>query len=121
MSSISKTSRVEQSVLIAGNEAIGLLIARNLTRNLLHVDLKYYIVRELWKNKEVDYVYINTIAQLADLFTKPLPRDRFQQLRQAMGMTTLSSEWVGVYLLILGYVEHSRVDFSLKNKWECWM
>ena len=57
-----------------------------------HVDLKYFFVRELWEKKEVDYVYINTIAQLADLFTKPLPRDRFQLLHQAMGMTTLSSE-----------------------------
>ena len=57
-----------------------------------HVDLKYFFVRELWEKKEVNYVYINTIAQLADLFTKPLPQDMFQQLRRAMGMTTLSSK-----------------------------
>lgn len=42
-----------------------------------HVDLKYFFVRELWERLEVDYVYINTAAQLADLFTRPLPHDRF--------------------------------------------
>ena len=31
-----------------------------------HVDLKYFFIRELWEKKEVDYVYINTIALLAD-------------------------------------------------------
>ena len=77
-------------------------------RQTKHDDLKYLFVRELWEKKEVDYVYINTIAQLADLFTKPLPRDKFQQLRQAMGMTTLSSEWVGAYLLSLDWTFKSR-------------
>ena len=57
-----------------------------------HVDMKYFFVRELWEKKEVDYVQINTIAQIVDLFTKPLPRDMFQLLCRAMGMTTLTFE-----------------------------
>ena len=49
---------------------------------------KHYDVRVHWfrshLNKEIQVVKVDTTLQLADLFTKPLPRDQFQKLRKLL-------------------------------------
>jgi hypothetical protein len=48
--------------------------------NSKHIDLKYYSVREKVKHKELDVVKINTLKQLADPFTRPLPLQHFKSM-----------------------------------------
>lgn len=50
-------------------------------RRTKHIDVKYHFIREKYHDKTVDITYINSNEQLADIFTKALPRDRFEKLR----------------------------------------
>ncbi|CAG4980331.1 unnamed protein product [Colias eurytheme] len=51
-----------------------------------HIDVKYKFVKEKFQENEIDLSYICTNEQCADIFTKPLPRVRFQYLRDKMGV-----------------------------------
>ena len=45
-----------------------------------HIAIKYHYLREVEANGDIQLKYCNTENQLADIFTKALPRDRFQLL-----------------------------------------
>jgi hypothetical protein len=57
-----------------------------------HIDIKYHHVRERIANGEVSVSFIPTSKQLADIFTKGLPKPSFTSLRDALGIR--SSEGV---------------------------
>ena len=46
-----------------------------------HIAIKYHYVRVLVEDKQVKMEYIHTKEQIADIFTKPLPKDTYQYLR----------------------------------------
>jgi len=43
-------------------------------------------IRDALQDGEIDLLYCKTEEQLADIFTKPLARDRFEYLRKALGV-----------------------------------
>ncbi|GJU98385.1 hypothetical protein Tco_1327656 [Tanacetum coccineum] len=45
-----------------------------------HIDVRYHFIREQVENGTVELYFFRTEYQLADIFTKPLPRDRFNFL-----------------------------------------
>ena len=45
-----------------------------------HIDIKYMFVREMIQKKKIKIHYIPSRDQIADLFTKPLPRGLFEDL-----------------------------------------
>lgn len=45
-----------------------------------HIDVKYHFIREKYDEGVVKPMYVSSELQLADLFTKPLPKPRFQKL-----------------------------------------
>jgi hypothetical protein len=51
-----------------------------------HFNIKLYFLREVQKNGDVRLIYCKSEEQLADLFTKPLPVNRFEFLRQKIGV-----------------------------------
>ncbi|KAE8729671.1 hypothetical protein F3Y22_tig00003435pilonHSYRG00075 [Hibiscus syriacus] len=55
-------------------------------RKTKHFNIKLYFLREVQKNGEVSLLYCSTNDQLADIFTKALPRSRFESLRKALGV-----------------------------------
>ena len=55
-----------------------------------HIAIKYHFVRELVQDKEIRLEYVNSKEQIADIFTKPLPKDAFLYLRGRLGVTPLS-------------------------------
>ena len=49
-----------------------------------HIPIKYHYLRELVANKKIRLQYIQTQEQAANIFTKPLNRDVFENLRQKL-------------------------------------
>ena len=51
-----------------------------------HIDVRFHYVREVVESKQIKIEYIQTSDQLADLFTKPLPKVQFYKLREEMNI-----------------------------------
>ncbi|KAL0311880.1 UNVERIFIED_CONTAM: Retrovirus-related Pol polyprotein from transposon RE1 [Sesamum radiatum] len=52
-----------------------------------HIDIKYHALREATTRGEIELKYCSTEEQLADMFTKALPRDKFEELRTKIGVS----------------------------------
>ncbi|GJU28872.1 hypothetical protein Tco_1172461 [Tanacetum coccineum] len=57
-----------------------------------HIDVRYHFIKEQVKNGIVELYFVLTEYQLADIFTKPLPRERFNFLIEKLGMRSMSPE-----------------------------
>nr|GFB43182.1 Gag-Pol polyprotein [Tanacetum cinerariifolium] len=55
-----------------------------------HIDVRYYFIKEKVKKGIVELFFVETEYQLADLFTKALPVERFQYLVRRLGMRCLT-------------------------------
>ena len=51
-----------------------------------HIDIRYHFIREIIERKEVEPEYCATQNMIADIFTKGLPRPKFEELRHLMGV-----------------------------------
>nr|GEU65409.1 ribonuclease H-like domain-containing protein [Tanacetum cinerariifolium] len=57
-----------------------------------HIDVRYYFIKEKVENGIVELFFVGTEYQLADLFTKALPEERFKYLVRRLGMRCLTPE-----------------------------
>lgn len=64
-----------------------LLLAKNpvFHERTKHINVKYYYIRDLIEKQIIDLLYINTIKQKADGFTKPLERVKFNYFLEHLG------------------------------------
>ena len=51
-----------------------------------HIALKHHFIREAIEDGEIQLEFCRSEQQLADLFTKALPKEKFQLLREAIGV-----------------------------------
>ena len=51
-----------------------------------HFNIKFYFLREVQKNGEVMLVYCKTENQVADIFTKSFHVNRFEFLKEKLGV-----------------------------------
>ena len=56
---------------------------------LKHLDVKYHWIREAVEVGDIKVTYVPTDDNIADIFTKALPRPRFEKLRTLMGILPL--------------------------------
>ncbi|GJW70632.1 hypothetical protein Tco_0127549 [Tanacetum coccineum] len=54
-----------------------------------HIDIRYHFIKEQVENGIVELYFVRTEYQLADIFTKPLPRERFNFLIDKLGMRSI--------------------------------
>ena len=54
-----------------------------------HINIKYHYVRKTILDGYVTLDYCSTEQMIADLITKPLPRDRFETLQNLMELESL--------------------------------
>ncbi|GJZ48213.1 reverse transcriptase domain-containing protein [Tanacetum coccineum] len=57
-----------------------------------HIDIRHHFIREQVEKGVVELYFVTTDYQLADIFTKALPRERFEFLLLRLGMKSMSSE-----------------------------
>ncbi|GJX61335.1 retrovirus-related pol polyprotein from transposon TNT 1-94 [Tanacetum coccineum] len=57
-----------------------------------YIDIRYHFIKEQVENGILDLYVVRTEYQLADIFTKPLPRERFNFLIDKLGMRSMSPE-----------------------------
>ncbi|GKA10850.1 retrovirus-related pol polyprotein from transposon TNT 1-94 [Tanacetum coccineum] len=57
-----------------------------------HIDVRYHFIKEQVEKGIVELFFVGTEYQLADLFTKALPEDRFKYLVRRLGMRCLTPE-----------------------------
>lgn len=57
-----------------------------------HIDVRYHFVREKLMEGIFTLNYVRSEDQLADIFTKALPKVRFQNLRSKLGITSIESK-----------------------------
>ena len=53
-----------------------------------HIPNKYHFLREQVLEQKVKLEYVPSKEQVADIFTKPLPREAFEYLRQKLGVVS---------------------------------
>ncbi|GKE24038.1 retrovirus-related pol polyprotein from transposon TNT 1-94 [Tanacetum coccineum] len=57
-----------------------------------HIDVRYHFIKEQVENEVVELYFVRTEYQLADIFTKALPRERFNFLIEKLEMKSMSPE-----------------------------
>ncbi|GJT47997.1 retrovirus-related pol polyprotein from transposon TNT 1-94 [Tanacetum coccineum] len=62
------------------------------TSRAKHIDIRYHFIKEQVENGIVELYFVRTEYQLADIYTKPLPQERFNFLIDKLGVTSMSPE-----------------------------
>nr|GEY40728.1 retrovirus-related Pol polyprotein from transposon TNT 1-94 [Tanacetum cinerariifolium] len=57
-----------------------------------HIDIRHHFIREQVEKGVVELYFVTTDYQLADIFTKALPRERFEFLLPRLGMKSMTLE-----------------------------
>lgn len=87
-----KYDQVSPSTLLCDNSS-AIAIARNpvFHGRTKHFNIKYHTIRFFQDEGEIDLKFCCSEEQLADIFIKPLPKSRFEELRERLGMISLVS------------------------------
>ncbi|GKE36656.1 hypothetical protein Tco_1460061, partial [Tanacetum coccineum] len=79
--------------LYCDNKSVIALCYNNVQHSRLkHIDVRYHFIKEQVENVIVELYFVRMEYQLADIFTKPLPRERFNFLIEKLGMKSMSPE-----------------------------
>ncbi|GJT21738.1 hypothetical protein Tco_0891675 [Tanacetum coccineum] len=57
-----------------------------------HIDIRYHFIKEQVEQGVVELYFVSTDYQLADIFTKALPRERLEFLTNKLGMKSFSPD-----------------------------
>ncbi|GJR38413.1 hypothetical protein Tco_1214097 [Tanacetum coccineum] len=57
-----------------------------------HIDIRHHFFREQVEKGVVELYFVRTEYQLADIFTKTLPRERFEFILLRLGMKSMKPE-----------------------------
>ena len=66
--------------------ALAMVMADKATRSMRHVDCKHHWAREKYEERLLNFTHVAGVLNVADAFTKFLPKDVFLRHRDSMGM-----------------------------------
>ncbi|GKA24973.1 retrovirus-related pol polyprotein from transposon TNT 1-94 [Tanacetum coccineum] len=79
--------------LYCDNKSVIALCCNNVQHSRAkHIDVCYHFIKDQVENGIVELYFVQTKYQLADICTKPLPRERFNFLIEKLGMRSMSPE-----------------------------
>ncbi|GKA30842.1 hypothetical protein Tco_0717147, partial [Tanacetum coccineum] len=79
--------------LYCDNKSVIALCCNNVQHSRAkHIVVRYHFIKEQVENGIVELYFIRTEYQLADIFTKPFLRERFNFLTEKLGMRSMSPE-----------------------------
>lgn len=58
-------------------------------RRTKHIDIQYHVIREAFRDNILLPSFVSSHDQLADIFTKTLPKESFQRLRHQLGICSV--------------------------------
>ena len=82
---------LEKSLILCDNTS-----AINLSKNSIlhsrakHIDIRHHFLRDHVSKGDVVLNFVPTNQQLADIFTKPLPKESFTRIRRELGIIALN-------------------------------
>lgn len=80
------------STLYLDNQsAIKLIKNPEFHKRTKHIDVRYHFIREHYEDDLFKIEYVPSEQQLADLFTKSLPREKFNNLKLSLNLNSLTS------------------------------
>ena len=76
-------------VMVDSQGAIDFAKNAQFSQRTKHIDIKYHFIRDHIEKGTIKLQYISTKENIADIFTKPLGKSQFLNLRYKMGMRSL--------------------------------
>ncbi|KAH0716788.1 hypothetical protein KY285_012819 [Solanum tuberosum] len=93
LSSIFNLPEKESTIILVDNQVVIAILNNSVFhKKTKHFNIKFYFLREVQQKGEMTLVYCKSENQLADLFTKPLPINKFELLRQNIGVCSIQSK-----------------------------
>ncbi|GJU24070.1 retrovirus-related pol polyprotein from transposon TNT 1-94 [Tanacetum coccineum] len=83
-----------------------------------HIDVRYHFIKEQVENGIVELYFVRTEYQLADIFTKPLSRERFNFLIEKLVDLTIFTRQAGNDLLLV-QINVEDIIFASTNTAMC--
>ena len=76
----------KQATRIQCDNQSSIILAHNLFYHARskHIELQHHFVREKIESQEIEHIYCNTSENVADVFTKPVGRIHFEDLRKKL-------------------------------------
>ena len=71
-------------LMVENQSAIHFVKSGHKNRRIKHIDVRYHFLSEIYYEGVFDIVYCPTEEQVADIFTKPLTRIKFERCRDKM-------------------------------------
>ncbi|GKF37983.1 hypothetical protein Tco_0114741 [Tanacetum coccineum] len=88
---VSWSSKRQKSAAISRTEAEYIALSSCCAQ---HIDIRFHFIKEQVENGVVELYFVNTEYQLADIFTKPLCRERIEFLINKLGMRSFMPDTV---------------------------
>ncbi|GJZ21645.1 retrovirus-related pol polyprotein from transposon TNT 1-94 [Tanacetum coccineum] len=90
---VSWSSKKQTSTSISSTESAIALCCNNVQHSRSkHIDIRHHFIREQVEKGVVELYFVRTEYQLADIFTKALPRERFEFILPRLGMKSMKPE-----------------------------
>jgi hypothetical protein len=74
-------------VLVDNSAAVSIANGEGSSRRKKHWDVRYLYNHQCIRNKQASVEHVASASNLADIFTKPLPSERFLALRERLTLT----------------------------------